>query len=95
MIENVVYFELLRRGYDVAVGKIGTREIDFIATKDEQKIYYQVTEDMTADSTGERELAPLKMIRDNYRKVVVAMRTSSTACVDGIEIVNLVDFLLE
>ena len=95
MIENIVYFELLRRGYDVAVGKIGTREIDFIAARDDQKIYYQVTEDMNADPTRERELAPLKMIRDNYRKVVVAMRTSSTASVEGIEIVRLVDFLLE
>ena len=95
MIENIVYFELLRRGYDVAVGKVGTKEIDFIATKDEQKIYYQVTEDMTADSTRERELAPLRMIRDNYRKVIVTMRTSSTASVDGIEIVKLMDFLLE
>ena len=67
MIENVVYFELLRRGYDVAVGKIGSQEIDFIATKDE-KIYFQVTDDMTAELTRQRELAPLKMVRDNYRK---------------------------
>lgn len=95
VIENIVYFELLRRGYDVAVGKIGAKEIDFIATRDTQKIYYQVTEDMTADSTRERELAPLRMIRDNYRKVVVTMRTNSTASVDGIEIVKLTDFLLE
>lgn len=95
IIENVVYFELLRRGYDVAVGKIGTKEIDFIATRDNQKIYYQVTEDMTADSTRERELAPLRMVRDNYKKVVVTMHTNSTASVDGIEIVKLIDFLLE
>ena len=56
MLENVVYFELLRRGYDVAVGKIGNKEIDFIATKDGEKIYYQVTEDMTAEPTRSREL---------------------------------------
>lgn len=95
IIENIVYFELLRRGYDVAVGKVGNKEIDFIATKDDQKIYYQVTEEMTADSTRERELAPLKLIRDNYRKVIVTMRTNSTASVEGIEIVKLTDFLLE
>ena len=95
MIENVVYFELLRRGYDVAVGKIGTREIDFIATNDHEKIYFQVTDDMTAESTRQRELAPLKMVRDNYRKVILAMNTNSTASVEGIEILRLIDFLTE
>jgi hypothetical protein len=95
MIENVVYFELLRRGYDVAVGKIGTREIDFIATNDHEKIYFQVTDDMISESTRERELAPLKMVRDNYRKVILAMSTNSTASVEGIEIIRLIDFLIE
>ncbi len=95
MIENVVYFELLRRGYDVAVGKIGTREIDFIATNDHEKIYFQVTDDMTSESTRGRELAPLKMVRDNYRKVILAMSTNSTASVEGIEIIRLIDFLIE
>ena len=95
LIENVVYFELLRRGYDVAVGKIGTREIDFIATNDHEKIYFQVTDDMTAESTRQRELAPLKMVRDNYRKVILAMHTNSTASVEGIEIIRLIDFLTE
>ena len=95
MIENVVYFELLRRGYDVAVGKIGTREIDFIATNDHEKIYFQVTDDMTSELTRERELAPLKMVRDNYRKVILAMNTNSTASVEGIEIIKLIDFLTE
>ena len=95
MIENVVYFELLRRGYDVAVGKIDTREIDFIATKDHEKIYYQVTDDMTAESTRQRELAPLRMVRDNYRKVILAMNTNSTVSVEGIEIIRLIDFLTE
>ena len=95
MIENVVYFELLRRGYDVAVGKVGNKEIDFIATKDKEKIYYQVTEDMTSEETRERELAPLKMVKDNYEKVIVAMNTNSTASEEGIKIVRLIDFLLE
>ena len=87
MIENLVYFELLRRGYDVAVGKIGNKEIDFIARKDNEKIYYQVTEDMISESTRERELAPLTMVRDNYRKVVLTLSTNSTASVNGIEII--------
>lgn len=94
MIENVVYFELLRRGYDVAVGKIGTKEIDFIATKDDEKIYYQVTEEMTDESTRQRELAPLQSVPDNYRKVIVTMNANSTAPIEGIEIVRLIDFLL-
>ena len=95
MIENVVYFELLRRGYDVAVGKVGAQEIDFIATNDHEKIYFQVTDDMTAESTRQRELAPLKLVRDNYRKVILAMNTNSTASVEGIEIIRLIDFLTE
>ena len=94
MIENIVYFELLRRGYDVAVGKIGNQEIDFIATKDDEKIYYQVTEDMTAEQTRKRELAPLMAVRDNYAKVVIAMNANFTSSVEGIKIVRLIDFLL-
>ena len=95
MLENVIYFELLRRGYDVAVGKIGNKEIDFIATKDGEKIYYQVTEDMTSEATRLRELEPLRLVRDNYQKVVLAMRTDSTASVEGIRIQKVMDFLLE
>lgn len=95
IIENIVYFELLRRGFDVAIGKVGDKEIDFIATRDDVKIYYQVTDDMTARSTAERELAPLMAVRDNYEKVVIAMSTNSTASVDGIKIVRLIDYLLE
>ena len=95
MIENIVYFELLRRGYDVSVGKAGNKEIDFIASKDGEKIYYQVTEDMTAESTKERELAPLKMVRDNYEKAVIVLHTDSTASVEGIRIIRLIDFLTD
>ncbi len=95
MIENVVYFELLRRGYDVAVGKIGTREIDFIATNDHEKIYFQVTDDMTSESTRERELAPLKMVRERQMCIRDSMSTNSTASVEGIEIIRLIDFLIE
>ena len=95
IIENIVYLELLRKGFDVAVGKVGEKEIDFIATRDNVKIYYQVTDDMTSESARERELAPLKTVRDNYEKVVIAMSTNSTAPVDGIKIVRLIDFLLE
>lgn len=95
VIENIVYFELLRRGYDVAVGKVGSKEVDFIATKDEEKIYYQITDEMIAESTRARELAPLMEIRDNYEKTVIARSVDSTASVEGIKICRLTDFLLE
>lgn len=66
ILENIIYFELLRRGYDVAIGKIDNQEVDFIATKADEKKYVQVTESMNAQETRERELAPLRKIRDSY-----------------------------
>ncbi len=95
VIENIVYFELLRRGYDVAVGKVGSKEVDFIATKNDEKLYYQVTDEMIAESTRARELAPLMEIRDNYEKIVLARNVSSTAPIEGIRIRRLADFLLD
>lgn len=95
ILENIVYLELLRRGYDVTVGKIGDREIDFIASRNAEKIYYQVTLDMDAQATRERELAPLKSVRDNYEKIVLTLHTSSTAPINGIKIVPLLEFLLQ
>ncbi len=94
MLENIVYFELLRKGYDVSVGKVGDKKIDFIADRDTEKIYYQVTEDMSAASTRERELAPLRAVRDNYEKVVLTMHAVSTAPIDGIKVERLIDFLV-
>lgn len=95
MLENIVYLELLRRGYDVTLGKIGTREIDFVATRDTEKIYYQVALDMDALETREQKLVPLKFLRDNYEKIVLALHTTSTAPVEGIKIVPLLEFLLQ
>lgn len=94
-IENIVYFELLRRGYDVAIGKIGENEVDFIAANAKEKIYFQVTESMNDPSTRERELAPLQKIRDNYEKVVIAGECNNPVTQDGIKIVKLTDFLLK
>ncbi len=94
-IENIVYFELLRRGYDVAIGKIGENEVDFIATNAKEKIYFQVTESMNDPSTRERELTPLQKIRDNYEKVVIAGECDNPVTQDGIKIVKLTDFLLK
>lgn len=95
ILENIIYFELLRRGYDVAIGKIDNQEVDFIATKTDEKKYIQVTESMTAPETRERELAPLRKIRDNYEKLVIALECNLSRTQDGIKIVNALDFLLE
>jgi predicted AAA+ superfamily ATPase len=95
IIENIVYFELLRRGYDVAIGKVGDKEVDFIATSAEEKKYIQVTESMNDPATRERELAPLRSIRDNYEKLVIAGNCEHPVSEDGIRIVMLTDFLLD
>lgn len=94
ILENIVYFELLRRGYDVAIGKIDNKEVDFIATKVNDKKYIQVTESMNAPETRQRELAPLQQIPDNYEKMVVCMDTGMQQDQDGIRIVDAIDFLL-
>ena len=94
-IENVVYFELLRRGYDVAIGKIDNQEVDFIATTADEKLYIQVTESMQSEEVRKRELAPLQKIRDNYEKIVLSLETGLDASYDGIKSLNLVDWLLD
>lgn len=93
-IENVVYFELLRRGYDVAIGKIDNAEVDFIATSADEKIYFQVTESMQSEDVRKRELAPLQKIRDNYEKIVLSLDTGLDTSYDGIKSKNLIDWLL-
>lgn len=95
ILENIVYFELLRRGYDVAIGKIDNQEVDFIATKTDEKKYIQVTESMNTPEARERELAPLRKIRDSYEKNVIALECDFTQTQDGIKIIRALDFLLE
>ncbi len=95
VIENVVYFELLRRGFDVAIGKIGNSEIDFIATTAEQKLYIQVTESMVSEEVRRRELAPLQAVPDNYEKMVLCLETGLDSSYEGIRSVNLIDWLLD
>lgn len=93
-LENIVFFELLRRGYSPAVGKVGDKEVDFIAIKGEEKIYYQVTQEMRTEETRRRELAPLENIHDSFPKVVLTLDSHINLTSDGIRIVNLLDFLL-
>lgn len=96
ILENIVYFELLRRGYKVYIGKIEDKEVDFIALNGEDKIYYQVSELITNEDTRKRELEALKDIGDSYPKVILTtdiLQTGTTE--DGIKIISLADWLLE
>ncbi|MDR1059860.1 MAG: ATP-binding protein [Clostridiales bacterium] len=94
ILENVVYLELLRRDYRVCVGKAGDAEIDFVAEKPSGKLYVQVAETIMAEPARERELRPLRAIRDNYEKLVLSMDKSYIASYDGIKTLNIIDFLL-
>lgn len=94
-VENVVYFELLRRGYKVSVGKYGNTEIDFVAERNGELEYIQVTADMTAKETFDRELAPLTTIKDNYRKRVLTLDKFTVGNYDGIEVKNVVEWLTD
>ncbi|MDI3537245.1 MAG: ATP-binding protein [Eubacteriaceae bacterium] len=91
----IVYLELLRRGYQVAIGKIGNLEVDFVATKTDEKIYYQVSASILDEKTRDRELRSLKAISDNYPKYILTMDQTIFKDYGGIKIKNLIDFLLE
>ena len=95
IIENIVYFELLRRGYKVGIGKIDNKEVDFVAIKQDKKIYIQVTETLAGENTRERELSSLLAIKDNFEKIVLTTdRLFSGYTEEGIRIANLIDWLL-
>ena len=94
-LENLVYFELLRRGYKVTTGKAGNAEVDFVAQKQGAYQYFQVTADMTAQETFDREIRPLEKIRDNYEKVILTMDRLTPGNYNGIQVWYLVDWLME
>lgn len=94
-LENIVYFELLRRGYRVNVGKLKDKEIDFVTRKNDELHYIQVTASMVDENTFEREMRPLREIRDNYEKTVLTLDRFSVGNYEGIKVVNIVDWLLE
>ncbi len=94
IIENIVFLELLRRDYRVYIGKVGETEVDFIAEKPDDKLYIQVTESMQSPETRERELRPLRMIQDNYEKIILSMDRDFIKSYDGIKSLNLIDWLL-
>lgn len=94
-IENIVFFELLRRGYKVNIGKYYNTEVDFVAEKKGVFTYIQVTVDMTAKETFDRELKPLQLIRDNYEKIVLTLDKFTIGNYEGIKVVNILDWLIQ
>ncbi len=93
-LENTVYLELLRRGYKVNIGKVGTAEVDFVARKNDLLNYFQVSASMLEEATFNREMAPLKAIPDNYPKTVITLDRYTPGNYEGIQVVNAIDWLL-
>ena len=94
ILENIIYLELLRRDFRVYVGKVGETEVDFVAEKPAKKLYIQVAETMMSETVRERELRPLKSIKDNYEKIVLSMDKTYITDYEGILYQNIIDFLL-
>ena len=92
ILENIVYLELIRRGYTVYVGKIGDLEIDFIAERNNEKTYYQVSATILDENTFKREITPLKKVKDNFPKYIISMDEINLN-EDGIKHINILDFL--
>lgn len=95
ILENIVYLELIRRGYKVYIGKAGEKEIDFVAENKEGFTYFQVAYTTREKATLERELTPLQDINDHYPKYILTMDIDPIADYDGIKKVNVLDWLLE
>lgn len=94
ILENIIYLELLRRGFKVYVGKVGDKEIDFVAQKGDTIEYYQVAETVRGEETFNREISAFKNIDDNYPKFLITMDQDLPANINGIRKINALDFLM-
>lgn len=94
ILENIVYLELIRRGYKVFIGKSGTQEVDFVALNDQGTQYYQVSQSVLSEETLKREVDPLKKIKDHYPKYLLTMDYLPATDFDGIKQINVLDWLL-
>jgi predicted AAA+ superfamily ATPase len=94
VLENIVYLELRRRGYTAHIGKLGAYEVDFVATREKEKLYVQVAYLLATPEVIEREFGVLQAIPDNYPKLVLSMDTAFGEDIEGIRRQNLVEFLM-
>ena len=95
ILENIVFLELLRRDYKIYTGRFNDMEIDFLAEKNGERTYFQVCETMLGEKTKERELKPLKMVKDNYEKIVLSFDEVFLSNEEGIKHKNIIDWLIE
>ena len=94
LLENIVYLELLRRGFKVSIGKTNEFEVDFVAETPNELIYYQVSLSIKDEKVKERELRSLENIKNNYEKIILTMDKTINKDYNGIKVVNIIDWLL-